>query len=154
MPTQVLGPGAFQEVDLSGAFGTVAEWSQPVLRDSKHVELMNLACKNALLQRDVDNLRSFFGRFAPELLHTEYGHEIWDLYHAGKEKQARELFMRFLLAAVLERRTGYVLQKEILRRRGIFKTTVMRNTRKFSMDAADLRELDGILEMLRPHYRV
>ena len=47
--TQVLGPGAFQEVDLAGAFGAVAAWSQPVLRDSKHVELMNLACKNALL---------------------------------------------------------------------------------------------------------
>jgi pyruvate oxidase len=54
--TQVLGPGAFQEVDLSGAFGSVAAWSQPVLRDSKHVELMNLACKNALLRRDVSHL--------------------------------------------------------------------------------------------------
>ena len=32
--TQVLGPGAFQEVDLSGAFGSVAAWSQPVFRDS------------------------------------------------------------------------------------------------------------------------
>lgn len=80
--------------------------------------------------------------------------EIWDLYHAGKQTEARNLFMRFLLAAVLERRTGYVLQKEILRRRGIFKTVTMRATRKFSMDAADLRELDGILELLRPYYRV
>src|SRR3954466_9841269 len=54
--TQVLGPGAFQEVDLAGAFGSVAAWSQPVLRDSKHTELMNLACKNALLRRDVAHL--------------------------------------------------------------------------------------------------
>jgi pyruvate oxidase len=54
--TQVLGPGAFQEVDLSSAFGTVASWSQPVFRDSKHVELMNLACKNAILRRDVSHL--------------------------------------------------------------------------------------------------
>src|SRR4051794_25976138 len=54
--TQVLGPGAFQEVDLSGAFGSVAAWSQPVLHDSDPVELMNLACKNALLQRDVAHL--------------------------------------------------------------------------------------------------
>ena len=30
--TQVLGPGAFQEVDLAGAFGTVAAWSQTVLQ--------------------------------------------------------------------------------------------------------------------------
>jgi RIO kinase 1 len=36
-----------------------------------------------MLARDVDNLRDFFGRFAPELLHTEYGHEIWDLYQRG-----------------------------------------------------------------------
>jgi len=79
---------------------------------------------------------------------------IWDLYHAGRKKESRELFMKFLLSAVLERRTGYVLQKEILRRRGIFRTVVMRNTRRFSMDAADLRELDGIMEMLRPHFRV
>ena len=54
--TQVLGPGAFQEVDLSAAFGAVAAWSQPVLRDSNPVELMNLACKNALLERDVAHL--------------------------------------------------------------------------------------------------
>jgi RIO kinase 1 len=36
-----------------------------------------------MLLRDVHNLRDFFGRFAPELLHTEYGHEIWDLYLRG-----------------------------------------------------------------------
>jgi RIO kinase 1 len=36
-----------------------------------------------MLLRDVDNLRGFFGRFAPELLHSEYGHEIWDLYRRG-----------------------------------------------------------------------
>lgn len=79
--------------------------------------------------------------------------EIWDLFHAGKKKEARELFAKFLQAAVLERRTTYVLQKEILRRRGIFKTVVMRNTRKFRMDAGDLRELDTIMELLRPHFR-
>src|SRR5262249_4202868 len=54
--SQVLGPGAFQEVDLSAAFGAVAAWSQPVLRDSNPVELMNLACKHALLKREVAHL--------------------------------------------------------------------------------------------------
>lgn len=38
---------------------------------------------NRMLLRDVANLRGFFGRFAPELLHTDYGHEIWDLYQRG-----------------------------------------------------------------------
>ena len=36
-----------------------------------------------MLLRDVDNLRAFFGQFAPELLATEYGPEIWDLYRRG-----------------------------------------------------------------------
>ena len=54
--TQVLGPGAFQEVDLVAAFGKVAQWSQPVLHSSKHAELMNLACKSAMLNRGVSHL--------------------------------------------------------------------------------------------------
>lgn len=80
--------------------------------------------------------------------------EIWDLFHAGKKAEAESLFMKFLLSAVLERRTTYVIQKEVLKRRGIFKTTVMRNTSRFAMDAADLKELDRIMELLRPHFRV
>jgi RIO kinase 1 len=31
----------------------------------------------------VDNLRRFFGRFAPELLATDYGNEIWALFESG-----------------------------------------------------------------------
>jgi thiamine pyrophosphate-dependent acetolactate synthase large subunit-like protein len=54
--TQVLGPGAFQEVDLAAAFGSVAAWSQTVLASSNHCELMNLALKHAILKRDVGHL--------------------------------------------------------------------------------------------------
>ena len=54
--TQVLGPGAFQEIDLASAFAPVARFSQTVLRDSRPVELMNLACKNAIVERDVAHL--------------------------------------------------------------------------------------------------
>ena len=36
-----------------------------------------------MLLRDVDNLRGFFGRFAPSLLTTQYGPEIWALYAGG-----------------------------------------------------------------------
>ncbi|EHR69573.1 serine/threonine protein kinase involved in cell cycle control [Burkholderiales bacterium JOSHI_001] len=37
-----------------------------------------------MLMRDVDNLRHFFGRFAPELLATQYGPEMWALYAGGR----------------------------------------------------------------------
>jgi pyruvate oxidase len=53
---QVLGPGAFQEIDLAAAFAPVARFSQTVLHTSKHAELMTLACKNALVERDVTHL--------------------------------------------------------------------------------------------------
>ncbi|MDC8786454.1 PA4780 family RIO1-like protein kinase [Roseateles koreensis] len=36
-----------------------------------------------MLLRDVGNLRAFFGRFAPDLLHTEFGAEIWALFEKG-----------------------------------------------------------------------
>jgi len=53
---QVFGPGAFQEIDLAAAFAPVARFSQTVLHTSKHAELMNLACKNAIVERDVAHL--------------------------------------------------------------------------------------------------
>jgi RIO kinase 1 len=37
-----------------------------------------------MLVRDVDNLRRFFGRFAPGLLSTDYGKEIWAAYESGR----------------------------------------------------------------------
>ena len=42
----------------------------------------NHAC--SMLERDVNNLATYFGRFAPELLETDYGMEIWSLYQGGK----------------------------------------------------------------------
>jgi RIO kinase 1 len=36
-----------------------------------------------MLERDVANLRTYFGCFAPKLLSTQYGKEIWGLYQAG-----------------------------------------------------------------------
>jgi thiamine pyrophosphate-dependent acetolactate synthase large subunit-like protein/nitrite reductase/ring-hydroxylating ferredoxin subunit len=54
--TQVLGPGAFQEVPLASAFEAVATWSQTVLRRENASELMALAIKHAIVERDVTHL--------------------------------------------------------------------------------------------------
>ncbi|MCE9681891.1 PA4780 family RIO1-like protein kinase [Halomonas alkalisoli] len=37
-----------------------------------------------MLERDVNNMRAYFGRYAPELLNTDYAKEIWALYEAGE----------------------------------------------------------------------
>ncbi|TVS18051.1 MAG: serine protein kinase RIO [Gammaproteobacteria bacterium] len=36
-----------------------------------------------MLTRDINNMRASFGRYAPELLETQYAHEIWARYEAG-----------------------------------------------------------------------
>ncbi len=54
--TQVFGPGAFQDIDLSSAFEAVSKFSQTVLNTSNHPELMSLACKSAIVEQDVAHL--------------------------------------------------------------------------------------------------
>jgi RIO kinase 1 len=55
-----------------------------------------------MLLRDVDNLRGFFGQFAPELLKTDFGLEIWELYQRGALDNDAPLTGRFV------RQTGTV----------------------------------------------
>ncbi len=54
--TQVLGPGAFQEVPLDRAFEAVAAWSQTVLVPENATDLMALALKHAIVERSVGHL--------------------------------------------------------------------------------------------------
>jgi RIO kinase 1 len=48
-----------------------------------------------MLARDVDNLTAYFGRYAPELLATDYAHEIWALYESGSLAPDTRLTGRF-----------------------------------------------------------
>jgi RIO kinase 1 len=38
----------------------------------------------AMLERDVNNIRNTLGRFAPELLRTEFAREMWSLFEQGE----------------------------------------------------------------------
>ncbi|MDX2413754.1 MAG: thiamine pyrophosphate-binding protein [Bacteroidales bacterium] len=67
--TQVIGTGNFQEVDLVQAFGSVANFNHRIQKDSKHAELMSLAVKHALLDRDVSHLTF------PDEIQTEISEE-------------------------------------------------------------------------------
>ncbi len=49
----------------------------------------------AMLARDVNNLRTYFGQFAPALLDTQYAEEIWALYEHGGLHPEVELTGRF-----------------------------------------------------------
>ena len=57
----------------------------PVIIDLPQV--VNAAGNNgafAMLERDVNNIRNTLGRFAPELLETEFAREMWSLLEQGE----------------------------------------------------------------------
>ena len=56
VPSKVLGRGAFQDLNLIGAFADVADFSQTILPDSDHAELTALALKTAIVGRGVSHL--------------------------------------------------------------------------------------------------
>ena len=69
--------------DLS-EFNILASADGPVVIDlPQAVDAAGNKNAPAMLERDVRNLRHFFGRFAPEILDTNYGGEIWAAYEAG-----------------------------------------------------------------------
>ncbi len=44
-----------------------------------------------MLQRDVQNMTEYYGRYAPQLLETDYAGEMWALYEAGELTADTEL---------------------------------------------------------------
>jgi len=69
--------------DLS-EFNILAAADGPVIIDlPQAVDAAGNNHASAMLERDVANLRNFFGRFAPEILATNYGDEIWATYQSG-----------------------------------------------------------------------
>src|SRR3954468_19980182 len=68
----------------------------PVIIDlPQAVDAAGNAHAGAMLERDVANLAAYFGRFAPEILETQYGKEIWALYKSGGLRPESELSGRF-----------------------------------------------------------
>ena len=70
--------------DLS-EFNVLVAPDGPVIIDLP--QAVNAAGNNgalAMLERDVNNIRGTLGRFAPELLETEYAREMWSLFEQGE----------------------------------------------------------------------
>ena len=70
--------------DLS-EFNILVDSDGPVIIDLP--QAVDAAANNnasRILERDVANLANYFGQFAPDLLTTQYGKEIWALYQSGE----------------------------------------------------------------------
>lgn len=69
--------------DLS-EFNVLVDDYGPVIIDLP--QAVNAAANNSareMFVRDVNNMRRYYGEFAPELLHTRYAEEMWALYAEG-----------------------------------------------------------------------
>ncbi|MDO9236375.1 MAG: PA4780 family RIO1-like protein kinase [Aquabacterium sp.] len=81
--------------DLS-EFNILLSESGPVIIDlPQAVDAAGNNHAQRMLLRDVGNLRDFFGQSAPDLLKTQYGPEIWDLYQRGALQPDTPLTGRF-----------------------------------------------------------
>jgi len=82
--------------DLS-EFNVLLAASGPVIIDlPQAVDAAGNNHASRMLLRDVANLRNFFGRFVPDLLDTEHGHEIWYIYQRGELEPDTVLTGRFV----------------------------------------------------------
>ncbi|MHB1399923.1 MAG: PA4780 family RIO1-like protein kinase [Trichloromonadaceae bacterium] len=69
-----------------------------------------------MLLRDVANITAYFGRFAPELLSSDYGREIWKLYASGELKPETVLTGKFEQSTVQADVHGVMRDVEFARR--------------------------------------
>ena len=82
--------------DLS-EYNILIDAAGPVIIDLP--QAVNAAGNNnafAMLRRDVANIRDTLGRFAPELLNSQFGPEMWALFSQGKLRPDSELSGEFV----------------------------------------------------------
>ena len=81
--------------DLS-EFNVLVDQQGPVIIDLP--QAVNAAANNnakAMLLRDVNNMRRYYGQFAPQLLATHYAEEMWALYEEGELRPETKLTGHF-----------------------------------------------------------
>lgn len=70
--------------DLS-EYNILVDANGPVIIDlPQAIDAAGSSVAAAMLERDVDNLARFFAKDVPELIHAQYGKEIWTLYESGQ----------------------------------------------------------------------
>jgi len=92
--------------------------------------------------------------FMPATETTDVYVQIWDAFQSGDEAEARRIFDRLLPLINLAGLLGMRPLLEVLVRRGVLRTTLMRTPGRPELDQDDRRELDAILEDISPLFRV
>jgi len=75
---------------------------------------------------------------------------IYNLYTTGRRDEAEALYLRLLPLLTLGSQYGVAFAKELLHRRGVIRTKVIRDPQPASLDRWDLADVDRYLDRLRP----
>ncbi|MBI2502185.1 MAG: dihydrodipicolinate synthase family protein [Candidatus Latescibacteria bacterium] len=92
--------------------------------------------------------------FMPAVEAVDVHVQVWEAWQAGDQTRARQVFNQLLPLINLILIMGLPVCKEVLVRRGVFKSAALRTPGTLGLDAEDHRELDAILEGIRPLFRV
>lgn len=79
--------------------------------------------------------------------------ELWRRLDDGDMSHARDLYEAMLPLLTMEEEYGVAIYKEVLFRRGVIASTFVRQPGIKVLDAADLEELDDVLDRLRPWFK-
>ena len=117
-------------------------------------------CMSDVLGQASDRLQGVFGGSAglylpgelrrgaigcmPSAAVTDVLVAVYDAFSNGHEEAARETHRRVLPLLTMEMSVMMAVSKEVLRRRGVFSTTIMRDPEFPSLDAGDVAELDAM----------
>jgi hypothetical protein len=88
----------------------------------------------------------------PEPLYPDIDVRIWDLYHSGRQREARDFFARRLLMVNAAQQIPGA-RAWVMKRRGVFKTGVSRRDKAIVTSEAE-RELEFNREALQPHLKL
>ena len=77
--------------DLS-EFNVLVDEQGPVIIDLP--QAVDAAANNNaffMLNRDINNITKYYAQYAPELLQTQYAHEMWSIYKEGRAKEGQRI---------------------------------------------------------------
>jgi dihydrodipicolinate synthase/N-acetylneuraminate lyase len=77
--------------------------------------------------------------------------DIWDLWGAGKQEKARDVYSKLLLVLACEAHIEGT-REYMMKRRGVFKTMVSRR-KDLTINAEEIKEIEFNLEGLKPYLR-
>jgi dihydrodipicolinate synthase/N-acetylneuraminate lyase len=135
--------------------GYVKEEQAPVIERmaalAKHRPTIKSIFSGAAGKGMLYEMRMGFDGTMPGAPYSDIYAQIWNLYQAGKHEQSRELFGRLLVLINMETQAPGTRQY-IMKKRGVFKTTVSRQkTGALSPEA--MAEIDFNFEGLRPYLK-